>query len=99
MKIQLDFDNKTISIENNVNLKEFIATIKKVIPDWQEWELKTNTTINWHYPYYQTYPYQHDWWNYPLTTDGTGTSDINIDGNHTLATGSVTAGTYNVEMN
>ncbi len=64
MKIQLDFTNKIITIESNVNLFDFMKRIKKVLPDWKEWELNVKSeTIywanpipwDWHLPYPVTY--------------------------------------------
>ena len=82
MKIKLDTDNKVITIESPVNLKELYETLKKILPDdeWKEYDLKTNTTIEfptqpiiiekerWPSPY-PTVPGQ-PWWYYaPYTSD------------------------------
>ena len=58
MKIQLDFTNKVVKCEGQVNLKDFIQKVKKLLPDdWQEWNLETNTIIyNWSNPIIYTYP-------------------------------------------
>jgi hypothetical protein len=85
MKIQLDFAEKSIKLEDNVNLGEFTKKIKKLIPDWADWTLTTNTIIhNWTnpividpvYPGPDQYPWQ------PFYTGGPGvaittTPDIN----------------------
>lgn len=49
MKIQLDTNLKTIKVEENVNLKEFIDFIKIILPDgmWKDYILETNVIINW----------------------------------------------------
>ena len=46
MKIQIDDTEKTIKIEGNVNLGEFIDKITKLLPEWKEYTLETNTIIN-----------------------------------------------------
>ena len=80
MKIQLDFDREIITIEDNVNLGEFVKKIKKIIPDWKEWSVETNTTINWgySYPYYYNWPMEGTLTTTNLLLDGTTltTSDI-----------------------
>jgi hypothetical protein len=52
MKIQLDTKNKTIKVEESVNLGEFIDFIKKILPDkvWREYKLETSSVINWSNP-------------------------------------------------
>lgn len=50
MRIHLDFDNKLITLESDVNLKEFNKKIKLVLKDWEEWSLNTKTNIFWNYP-------------------------------------------------
>ncbi len=79
MKIQLDYDNKVITVERQVNLEKFIFTIKRLLPDWKKWELDANTIISWYNPY----PVIIDRWEWkqdkviwePTTTMG-GTSDV-----------------------
>lgn len=97
MKIQIDFDNKIIKLENNVNLKEFFDKIKNVLSeDWEKYTLETNTVINnWSnpiiikdyvpytpYPTYPAYPH-HPFW--------CGTTNTIADNLQT--------GTYNFELN
>lgn len=50
MKIQLDTKEKTITIEEQINIKEFITTIKKLLPNWDEYSLKVTTIYNWWNP-------------------------------------------------
>jgi hypothetical protein len=52
MKLQLDTTNKTIKVEEKVNLAEFTDTLEKLLPNgkWREFELECNTTINWNSP-------------------------------------------------
>ena len=81
MKIQLDYDTKTITLEDNVNLGEFFDKIKNILPDFKEWKLETKTVINWNNPITipynpyvpNPYPYNpYPWWHYG-TDVGTGT--------------------------
>ena len=84
MKLQIDTKQKTIKVEENVNIEEFYKVIKKMFPNdvWKQFTLKTNTVINyspwiiWRYenPYFpdpstaDLYP----WYKYEYTTsDGT----------------------------
>jgi len=80
MKMQLDFDNKIVTIEDNVDLGEFVDNIKKMIPDWRNWKLETKTEIVWQ----QTYPYYPSpWWGTPtwptITVDGTDSNSVQLD--------------------
>lgn len=86
MKIQIDFDNKIITLENNVNLKEFYDRIKMLLPDgeWKNYNIDTNTVINnWKDPIYIPYtpipinPYH--WWNEPFVWCGTINSPLGIN--------------------
>lgn len=45
MRLQIDFKNKTIKVEGNVKLKEFINKIQTILEDWEEYELQSNTVI------------------------------------------------------
>ncbi len=60
MKINLDYDRKIIGLESNTNLGEFFEKITKILPDYKEWSLNTNTQIVWNnpitIPYIPTYP-------------------------------------------
>lgn len=80
MKIQLDYKQKTITLENNVSLSDFIERIQSILPDWKEWTLSTNTTLtHWvnpividRVPLYPQNPWPTlpDW---PTVTSGTDT--------------------------
>ena len=54
MKIQLDTKNKTIKVEENINLKELVDFLDKILPkEWQKFTLETQTIINnWNNPIY-----------------------------------------------
>lgn len=47
MRIQLDTTNKTIKLEDGVNLKEFFSKVQQILPngEWEDFTLETNTTI------------------------------------------------------
>lgn len=99
MKIELDYDNKLIKLENKTELKVFIETIQKILPDWEKWTLDTNTIINWSNPItITTIPYIHvprPWWEQPYVyygTDGT-----NYIGDMSSNTEPVT-GKYQIEV-
>jgi len=89
MKIGLDFDNKTITLETAENMEKFFKAIKKLLPngEWKKYKLITNTTINYSYPIY----YNYDWCNYDnwrityYDINSSGTCDIS-NGNNTLTT-------------
>ena len=52
MKIQIDTTNKVIRVEEKINLNEFYKAIQKLLSngEWKDFELDTNTTINWQSP-------------------------------------------------
>jgi hypothetical protein len=49
MKLQLDTNNKTIKVEEQVGLAELVEILDKLLPngEWKEYQLQTNTTIVW----------------------------------------------------
>jgi hypothetical protein len=51
MKITIDTEAKTIEIEHPVKLADFIKEIKKILPDWKEYEL-SNIYSELAVPYY-----------------------------------------------
>lgn len=46
MKIQIDTKNKTISVEEDVNLNDFINFIQTMLPDWADYKLIKYVEIN-----------------------------------------------------
>ena len=56
MKIELDYDNKVITLLDKCDLGEFVSRIEMILPDWKKWELSTTVTTNithapfWHVP-------------------------------------------------
>lgn len=106
MKIQLDYDNQIITLEDAVNLGQFFEKLHRLVPDFKDWTLKTKTTIEWTNPF-QIIP---DWWNRPYkpwwdgpyytnTTTGytTDTNTGNCD-SLTFSEGANLTGTYNLEI-
>ena len=80
MKIQLDTSQKTITVEQDINMLELLQAVKKLLPnDWKEFTLQTHTTINnWNSPtiIHERYPHWHDydWQKLPWYTT-TGIND------------------------
>lgn len=52
MKLQLDTDKKTIRIDGNVELKELLESLEKLLPKglWKEFTLENNPLIHWESP-------------------------------------------------
>ena len=65
MKLQIDTKEKTIKVEDKINLKELMNGLKKLLPngEWEKYSLETNTIIyNWRDPII----IYKDWPVYPL---------------------------------
>ena len=88
MKIQLDTTNKVITVEENVNLGEFVRMIQKLLHkdcpfgEWKEYSLNSNTVIyNWGNPLIiDRSPVIYPWWQQPYTYttgDATNAGDFN----------------------
>lgn len=93
MKLQIDTENKTIKIEEAVNIDKFIKMVKKLFPnnEWKEYELEVGTITYWTNPYpiiypltYPTDPYP--WWqpttiseSTTITTGSTYCLDVKIN--------------------
>lgn len=62
MKLQIDTENKTIKIEEKVNLFDLMNKLQSLFPNdiWQEYTLESNTITNWINPVYIS-PYQQIW--------------------------------------
>lgn len=98
MKIQLDFNRKKVTVEDQVDLGELFDQLHYMLPDWKSWKLETKTKIVWNNPIYierYSQPYftwptisrlKDDEGNY--TIDGTGTIqvDTSVDGNRLSTT-------------
>lgn len=46
MKIEIDFDNKVIKLENKVNFKELMEFIQ-TLPNWEQFAIDAKTEIVW----------------------------------------------------
>jgi len=78
VKIKIDTDNKTISVEKDINLGRFIEALDKLFPNqqWKEFTLETGIEIKWSnpiviekiIPYHEPY---YPWWTGPIITYGT----------------------------
>lgn len=103
MKLKLDTKNKTIEIEEAVNIGELLQTLKRLLPnnDWKKFTLETTVIQNWSNPIYidrwrrpfDTYPRPTPWYDNPwYVQDGsTKTTDA--------ATFKLNDGTYCLETN
>jgi hypothetical protein len=99
MKIQLDTINKTITIEEDVNLHDFYEEINSILPGglWREFTLKVEKIKEWNNPITVTphtpiNPYTNPYPTYPQIWYGTSTTttDNNISLNY---------GVYNIKTN
>ena len=98
MKLQLDTKNKTVKVEENVNLEEFLKVMKKMFlgDTWKEFTLETNTIINYSpwIPWYYEYPFRTKTDNlYPWYEYTTGGIDLDTGRIFTLE---MTEGIYNI---
>jgi len=56
MKIQIDTKAKTIKVDENVRIAEFIKIVKKMFPEsWGEYSILGNEVIYWYNPIPWTY--------------------------------------------
>lgn len=106
MKLQINTSEKTLKLEERVNLHELFKLAKQLFPndEWKEYNLETNTTIlNWgnpividRYPVYPsplTQPYTPFWWQSPTYICGATTAGITA-GSTNVTGGDSNAGTY-----
>lgn len=97
MKLQINTTEKTIKVEEKVNLKELLDNVKKLFPnnEWKEYTLETNTVINWtsNPIIIRDYTYPHyPWTTQPYYYDGTISNEMfYVNGSDTT--------TYLVELN
>ncbi len=104
MKLQINTDLKTITIEEDVSLKYFIDMLGNMFPNrsWEAFTLKTNIITNYNNPFV-VYPYVPDYPLYPWVTfeQSTGGNSSNIDLQYSYATNPQLkwdTGTYNIEL-
>lgn len=90
MKLELDFRNKVIKVEDTVNFKELIKTIKETLKDWKDWNIQGQPSFYWnYYPPTITYTDTFDWSSIPTITCGDNITTClynNTDGTITLET-------------
>lgn len=94
MRLELNYDCKTITVKDQVNLKDFIKEVKKLGLDLKEWSVVSETQLTWTtYPYYQQPYYQqpNDW--QIICSDGT---NIEVDNTHCLTTNDVSSNSANI---
>lgn len=76
MKLQLDIVNKTIKLDESVNLGNFAEVLYKILPnDWKDYKLEINLIINWQTPIYVdrwVNPTWYPWWG-SITSISAGT--------------------------
>lgn len=71
MKLQLNFDEKVINLETEIELGKLFDTIQHLLPDWKEWKIQS-IYVHSTYPQYPVWyidPWYTQWkyWN-PSTT-------------------------------
>jgi hypothetical protein len=103
MKLQIDFENKTIKIEEKVNLGKLFSHMEELFPDlkWREFDLEVGVLNNWVNPIviylieqpwttppYPAYP------NYPWVTYYPAFADISEDDWDVTTT----PGVYNISI-
>jgi len=81
MKLQIDTENKTIKVDENVLLEDLVKVLNKLLPkEWKNYTLETNSTWYWYnpIPYYPSQPWRIGDVTY---TDGitTSTSVYNVE--------------------
>ena len=57
MKITIDTQAKTITVETAIKLGELTKELEKMLPDWQEYSIHTAPVRIEYIPYPQTEPY------------------------------------------
>ena len=56
MKLQIDTENKTIKVDENVLFGDLVKVLNKLLPkEWRNYTLESNTTIYSWYPHYTYY--------------------------------------------
>lgn len=83
MKLRIDTESKTITIEESVNIDDFFKMVERLLPNdlWKDFKLETNVINNWtapiiikEYPIYPVNPYPLNPYppTWPWITYGTG---------------------------
>lgn len=71
MKIQLDTTEKTIKVEEAVNLGELMEVIEKVLPDWKDYKISPTVINHFASPIIireRRYDPYYPWWQSQLST-------------------------------
>lgn len=92
MKIQLDFDTKTIRLAEETNLEKLINWCKEHLDNLELWSIDVNTQVTWTQPiiYQPTMPYPWEVQN-PYVYGNSGDFQPHYD--------TVTSNVYNLEIN
>ncbi len=100
MKIQLDYDSKTITVESKVQIKELFTKLKQALPDWKNWSLDTNTEIIWKDTIRQPVPSPIiiPWWERPGVWYNTGTINYQHYEKQTIDKKEPVSGVYQIEI-
>lgn len=107
MNIQIDTNNKTIKLQEAVNLGEFREILLKLFPndEWKEYKLETNTIINnWTNPIIverHIYKDYFPWWSNQPYYVGDLPGTLSTSFTATMGgeyTGDNNAGVYNVSI-
>jgi hypothetical protein len=96
MKLQVDTNAKTIKIEGQVQFKDLIKTLKKLLPkEWMDYSLDGSSITYWYNPI-TWYPYQPWVWpSDPIVTYHTGTPPRQLEGTSSVTTAN---SIYNIEV-
>ena len=91
MKLQIDTENKTIRVDQNVLFSDLLKVLNKLLPkEWKNYTLESNTVIYSWYPHYTYYYPSIE----PIKWDVTYGTTHTLSGEPNEATISV----YNVEV-
>ena len=51
MRIEIDFEQKMITLKDDCSLGELVEKLKELNMDWKEWKLRAQETLYENYPY------------------------------------------------
>ena len=94
MKIQLDTVNKTIKVQENINLREFITKIQVLLgKEYEEYTLHTDTIPEyWYNPIYIPFPTE------PIYPSPYYSTFITCENGVQVSNDTYSTGTFNIEM-
>ena len=87
MKLQIDTENKTIKVDENVLFSDLVKVLNKLLPkEWKNYTLETNSTWYWYnpIPYYPSQPWR--------------IGNVTYQSEGETVKGTVTSSVYNVEV-